>query len=246
MGMEEKRQAIHEFYSDLLGEREDEPVPPWIYKNFKLSDLENLRCINGGLVKEGASQLKLGKTCSDDMVVEEMLRELSDKVYELIAQAFVMRITNHSTEDDEACWDEQLVVLVEKIRGGMRVKDFRPLGVLPVLQKVYLMVLQKLSDPWTALSSRAQFAFRKHYQTEEVIFIMRMVVEIHRTGFPYIHNRWRCFESLRLHQAQLPDFDVASKERPEGLYRYKNSRSSTTEGSPQAGRHCDRERHQEE
>ena len=71
------------------------------------------------------------------------------------------------------------MTLIEKCANAyILAKHFRPLGILPVLQKVYLAVIKRLNEPWNVQRTRAQFAFRKHYQLDEVFYTMRRLVEV--------------------------------------------------------------------
>ena len=46
-----------------------------------------------------------------------------------------------------------------------------------MLQKLYFALLKRLQNRWMDVESKAQHAFRKNYQTTDVIWTMRNVVE---------------------------------------------------------------------
>ena len=72
---------------------------------------------------------------------------------------------------------EHLVTLLQKKGFANRVKQFRPITVLPVLYKVYSRVLLLLTDGRLERLHAPQFAFRPGHQTHEVIFILRNLIE---------------------------------------------------------------------
>ena len=55
--------------------------------------------------------------------------------------------------------------------------DFRPIAVLPVLFKLYSRVLYMLGETMSRPLQAPQFAFRKYHQAQEVVFILRQLIE---------------------------------------------------------------------
>ena len=78
-----------------------------------------------------------GKTCADDDIVAEMLYHLEDDVLDVLAKAFVLRLLNHISEDDDRVWDNQCLNLIKKRADAKFIKDFRPIAIIPVFQKLY-------------------------------------------------------------------------------------------------------------
>ena len=74
-------------------------------------------------------------------------------------------------------WATHEVTLLAKIANALRVKDFRPIAVLPVLYKLYSRVLYMLAETTCRSLAEPQFAFRKFHQAHEVVFILRQLVE---------------------------------------------------------------------
>eukprot|EP00973_Karenia_brevis_P014522 1981641-Karenia_brevis.AAC.1 len=64
-----------------------------------------------------------------------MLFHLDDDVLDELAKACVLRLLNHSSEDDDDVWDEQVLTLIMKRPNAKHITDFRPIAILPVLQK---------------------------------------------------------------------------------------------------------------
>ena len=58
-------------------------------------------------MKELIFELKPGKTCAEDLVVAEMLYHLDDDILDELAKAFVFRLLNHATEDEETMLEKQ-------------------------------------------------------------------------------------------------------------------------------------------
>ena len=60
------------------------------------------------LVKLAAFEFKKGKTSADDLIVAEMLLDLSDDIFGVLAAAFQLRLLNHTSEDDDVSWDHHM------------------------------------------------------------------------------------------------------------------------------------------
>jgi hypothetical protein len=78
--------------------------------------------------------MNIGKTCSQDLVVAEMLHQLDDDVFDELAKAFRFRLLNHVTEDEEKMWENQTLNLVKTKLNAKYIEDFRPIAIIPVLQ----------------------------------------------------------------------------------------------------------------
>ena len=87
------------------------------------------------------------------------------------------QLHNHHTEDDDNVWGEQVLLLIKKKSKIEFIKDFRPIAILPVLEKVYATLILKLTGGRCDSLNAPQFAFRKGHQAHEVVFILRQVVE---------------------------------------------------------------------
>ena len=74
-------------------------------------------------------------------------------------------------------WATYEVTLLAKIASAIKVKDFRPIAVLPVIYKLYSRVLYMLGETTCRSLTEPQFAFRKFHQAHEVVFILRQLVE---------------------------------------------------------------------
>ena len=130
------------------------------------------------IVRQAIHQLAKHKACADDNLTSEMLQELDDDVLSLLADLFRNRLLNKEPCASDSCWDLHFVTMLRKKQFKHRVKDFRPISALPVLFKVYSRVLLLLCPDNTVTHLVApQFAFRKHYQGHEVVYIMRSFIE---------------------------------------------------------------------
>ena len=113
--------------------------------------------------------MPIGKTCASDYVVVEMLQQLDDDVLDTLARVFRLRLLNHESEDVESAWNEQVLNLIKKKATVEFIKDFRPITILPVLQKVYSLLLLGLTEGKCEGLVAPQFAFRRKHQAHEVI-----------------------------------------------------------------------------
>ena len=168
---------VTDYFSALFCGEEDHVLPSCLFQRWSLDALGDVRVLDGSLVKQAAFCFKPGKTCADDMMVSEMLALLGDDVFEMIAEAFQLRLLNALSEDDDASWDEQLVKLLKKKVAAKTVKHFRPIAVIPVLSMLYSRVLLFLAGGAIKKLQAPQFAFRRGYQAHEVIFILRNLIE---------------------------------------------------------------------
>ena len=166
-----------ETYTALFLDPSGEDLPNWIYKRWKWVDLDAFREINGAFLKEIILGMAAGKTCASDLVVAEMLQQLDDDLLDVLAVMFRLRLLNHYSEDSEASWNDQVLNLVKKKVRVEFIKDFRPITILPVLEKVYAILLLKLTGGKCDLLEAPQFAFRRGHQAHEVVFILRQLVE---------------------------------------------------------------------
>ena len=94
-----------------------------------------------------------------------------------LAGIFRVRLLNLAQCSSDVCWDDHLVTLLQKKGFANRVRDFRPIAVLPVLYKVYSGVILKLASPVIINLSSRQFAFRPGYQAHEIVYTMRSLIE---------------------------------------------------------------------
>ena len=93
--------------------------------------------------------------------------------------------------------------LVKKKGFRNRMKQVRPIAVIPVLYKVYSTVILMLTDGRLEKLVAPQYAFRKQYQAHEVIFILRMLVEkALEWNIPVFRFRWGFVQGLRPYETR--------------------------------------------
>ena len=129
------------------------------------------------MLKELIFEMKSGKTCSTDMIVAEMLFLLDEDILDEVAKTFTLRFLNHHSEDADHSWQHQFLNLVKKKADAIHIKDFRPIAIIPVFQKLYSKMLLRLTRGRCDKLVAPHFAFRKGFQAHEVIFILRQLVE---------------------------------------------------------------------
>ncbi|CAK0873857.1 unnamed protein product [Prorocentrum cordatum] len=165
------------FFRDLFHDEAEQQAPQWALLQWRPEDLTALPQLNGALVRQAVQQLGKKKTCADDLLVAEMLEELDDDAMAMLAQLFKARILNVGPCADDGAWDVHVVKLLQKKAFKHRVRDFRPIAILPVLYKVYSKVLLIMAGDGVDKLMAPQFAFRRHHQAHEVVYILRSLVE---------------------------------------------------------------------
>ena len=174
-----KSELLAEYYEQLFSDASAaEHIPGWIYGEFTERDIRHFRSIDGYFLKEIVVGMKKGKSCAEeDLIVVEMLLYLPEEVYDLLAALFLDRLLHRNAPNDTLVWAFHSVSLIAKCAGAQFVTQFRPIALLPVLYKWYSRMLLELGKPKLQKLSKYQFAFRKGYQANEVLFILRNLVE---------------------------------------------------------------------
>ena len=152
-------------------------VPNWIWENWDPKVLDEFPLLDRDLLRIALLRMARGKTCAEDKIVAEMLFCLSDEALDVIALSFRLRLLNTPDESSDQTWSHHVVSLIMKKANATAATDFRPIAILPVLYKWYSRVLMLLVPEQIQDISRFQFAFRKHHQATEVIFILRRLIE---------------------------------------------------------------------
>ena len=165
------------YYNNLFNGDDDEGVPDWVWRRWSRTDLQGMEEINGTMIKELIFELSSGKTCGKDLIVAEMLFQLDEDVIEEIARSFTFRLLNHASEDEDKVWELQTLNLIKKKAQAIYIEDFRPIAIIAVLHKLYSKMLLRLTGRKCDRLVAPQYAFRKHYQAHEAIFIIRQLVE---------------------------------------------------------------------
>ena len=95
--------------------------------------MQSLKDIDGALLKEIIMSMQIGKTCSEDLVVAEMLQSLDDDILDVLADLFKLRLINHTSEDSAEAWAMQNQNLIKKKVKAVQILQFRPIAILPVI-----------------------------------------------------------------------------------------------------------------
>ena len=94
-----------------------------------------------------------------------------------LAELFVLRALNHVSEDAEPLFDEHCVTLITKKVAPRSPAHLRPITILSVLFRLYSATLLHIVSPYVKDLSRYQHAVRPRRQADEVIFILRQLIE---------------------------------------------------------------------
>jgi hypothetical protein len=102
---------------------------------------------------------------------------LTKKILDELAEIFILRTLNHSSEDVEEAWDSYSVCLIMKKTAPKAPGMLRPIALLPVLSKLYFTILLHIVKDVVSPISVYQFAFKAKHQAAEVVFILKMIIE---------------------------------------------------------------------
>ena len=82
-------------------------------------------------------------------LVIEMLRELDEDIWEILAKCFQFSLLNW-TEDEDMLWARQLVTMAKKKNGELTMRGFHRIAMLPTMYHSYSKILQQLAgqDSW--------------------------------------------------------------------------------------------------
>ena len=102
-----------DFFDNLYLDKEFVP-PPWI---FRINDDEDSASLGSAIysgenVMKAAKGLSVGKTCSEDMMVAEMLHALPADVFDVIGALFCYRFLGKIDTDN--LWTNVEVILLAK------------------------------------------------------------------------------------------------------------------------------------
>lgn len=82
-------------------------------------------------------------------------------------------------------WRTASVTLIPKVEVRQGARDYRPIIVLPALQKLVLRTWMKCAEPYTRLHRRTSCGFRKGHQCAEVhLILIHLLERRHDWGLP--------------------------------------------------------------
>ena len=121
-------------------------------------------------------KLKPGKTCADDGLFAEMLKTGYEPLLEAIAHAFTDILRSDQSIPKSWCISK-LVVLFKK--GDVEeAKHYRPIAVIPVLNKLFCMILlSRIKVKLNELQPPEQAGFQPDYSCGDTIQCLRLVAE---------------------------------------------------------------------
>ena len=100
--------------------------------------MEGNVCFKAQDVTNGVRRLKLNKKCAQDMVVAEMLADMTVKTAHKVADLFNQRLEG---KDRGEQWDTILVALLPKRQCPEKPGHYRGIAILPVLLKLYVLAM---------------------------------------------------------------------------------------------------------
>ena len=120
------------------------------------------------------AHMKQGKSCADDMLVVEMLQELSYTQRVTLADLYTARARGDMAAPS---WHQLVATLLCKVPVVTKPSELRPITLMPVLQKVYSRLLLSKAGPKSAHQSEHMFGFRKQYQIAELLQCVQQIRE---------------------------------------------------------------------
>ena len=127
-------------------------------------------------VGEACQLLKRGRTCAEDGLLAEMLKDAGHSMHELIANVFSDLLCDAALLPEE--WRiSKLIVLFKKGCPEMP-GNYRPVAILPVLYKLFAVVLlQRIKGKLDSIQPEEQSGFRPHRSCSDVVHVLRQVSE---------------------------------------------------------------------
>lgn len=162
-------EVFAQFYEDLYKETD-------VLQHPTLEDTVAEVRVTHGEVEAALKRLKNMKTGADDGLVAEMLKTRHTGLVEAIA-LFFTDIPNGDRLPPTTWKATKLKVLFKKGDAELP-KNYRPISVIPVLAKLYSIVLyERIRDLVEDRLAEEQFGFRRGRGCTDAVHILRTVVE---------------------------------------------------------------------
>ena len=137
-------------------------------------------------VSEGAKKLKQNRCADKNGLTGDCLKAacLSDEVCADLASKFESRsvsapqvLEQWQKEVDEDSWYSEYCCFIPKNSSITDISEFRPIAILDVILKLYLVILFGELSEYIKFNNYLQFGARKFHQCTEVIHIIRLLSE---------------------------------------------------------------------
>ena len=147
------------------------------FDNFEYHDDTLNNAITIDEVVVAIKQLKRGKSCGNDCLLNEYFIESSD-----ILAAHICDIFNHILNSGyfPKSWTEGVIVPLHKKGDINTVNNYRGITLVSCLSKLFTSILNKRITEYcnnVSLPSNAQFGFRKERSTIDALFVLMNVVQ---------------------------------------------------------------------
>ena len=178
--------ALGRFLSDLYNCEEEEAQSihetAWQIQNAATNNaLPSLKCHPNDLrniIKTIPNYRAAGK----DGIPSQILKDLPFNQITKIAALFqhLSNITHYRPQARPSDWEEALVMMLPKENGSEDLSKYRPISLMPQLQKIFTRWLlsqcgSTLDDP----ISESQSGYRRGRQAAETLYTIQRVIEIH-------------------------------------------------------------------
>ena len=137
---------------------------------------ENSPAITANEIAIAIKKLKNGRTCGDDGLLAEMLKTNHQGLLQVIALVFTDIL--HGRSETPASWNESRLVVLYKKGDASLPKNYRPIAIISVLNKLFSGVLLARVKPLLeSLQAPEQAGFRPDFSCSDVVHFLRMVSE---------------------------------------------------------------------
>ena len=90
----------------------------------------------------------------------------------MLAPMFNYKLRNCRNYASDNAWDLHEVALIAEVTDPQTIRKWKPIDLIPVLQKVYHVVLARLGRLRDIEIAYPQHAFRRDHQTNDIIFTL--------------------------------------------------------------------------
>ena len=120
--------------------------------------------------------LKSGRASSDDGLLAEMLKNGTARLHEVLAQAFSLLLEGRSEVPTD--WLVNKLVVLFKKGDAELPKNYRPICIIPVLAKLFSVVLlNRIRERLNSLQPFEQAGFRPDFSCSDEVHCLRMLAE---------------------------------------------------------------------
>ena len=185
---------VHEHLEGIYTATEEEKEYAWkqldsIHRDAFARPMTPLLC-HPNDIRNLVAELTLGKAGGVDGMPSQVLKHFTQPPFEVIAEKFQQLANNPAYKPNERPehWNSAIVTLLAKKPQAQNLDDFRPISLIPQLQKLYSKWLYALLRPTAdQCIPSSQHGFRPKRQAAEIHHLLNKLQEIgHEWRMQYI------------------------------------------------------------